>query len=320
MDIYPKDLGHGNYARVLNNRRTIAGLRHKLTPRVASSFSPKPLTLMRKIWMYGTKTEKQTAEHATPAFDLCNSAVFQVIPTEFRWTFWKVVGIFFLVTYLWPLLILYFGILKPRMIFKEMHLKLNYDDLAALANETRDPLADDFFRLVEATIKMPKAENPQDLEKMQTAFYALGNSINLLPLLEVMTEDAVQLKAEAQSLVRQAKIETDQVVAASFQRRAEAILQRAASADHNNMIARRSQVLRDELREQIRALRASLTTTSLSTDHYAGKLADVAASIQQIAGQANSVAAAQAELESAYSAPVPIALSIAKTQVPRRTS
>ena len=318
MDIYPKDLGNSNYADVLNNRRPLVSLRHKLTPTQVSSFSPMPLTLIRKIWMYGTAVEGQAAEYATPAFGLCNLAVFQWIPAGFRWSFWKVVGVFFLVTYLWPLLLLYFGILKPRSIFQDIHTKLSYDDLAALGNATQDPLKTDFLRLVEATIQLPGGENTQDVEKMQRAFYALGNSISLLPLLNVTAEDADVLKAEAQTLVRQARTEADPVVAASFQRRADAILQRAASAEHNSTIVRRSQVLRDELLEQIRALRASLTTTSLSTEHHAGRLADVAAGIQQVAGQANSIAAAQAEIENTYAAPAPIPVSIATTRVPRR--
>ncbi len=325
MDIYPQDLGHRNYATVLNNRRSLVGLRHKLTVKNLS-FSPTPLTLMRKIWIHKLPLDEKVAEHATPAFDLCHLANIQWKPTNIRWTFLKmVVLVFFVLPFVFyasplliPILLLYFGVLKPRAVIKEMHQKLDRNELIVLINTSGDPLATDFFKLVGATTQTSEAVSLQDAEKMRTALYTLGNSIAFLPLLDVATENADALKIGAQTLVQQAKIETDPVVAASFQRRAEAILQRAASAEYNNTVARRSQVLRDELREQIKALRASLTTTTLNSDHHSGRLADVAASIQQIAGQANSVAAAQAEIENTYVSPAPIPVSIAKAQVLRR--
>lgn len=329
MDIYPQDLGNSNYADVLNKRGIAVSAAYKLTPRAAFSFSPAPVTLMQRLWVNGATIEEEAAEHAAPAFDLCGQAAVQIWPAGFRWFSWKVIVAVWLIgvllspvhyfwpypLYLCPLLALYLGFLKPRMVFKRMHLKLNYDDFAALA-KTRDPLAGDFFRLVAAATKMCEAENSQDSKRIRRAFYELGNSISLLPPLEVAAEDAVQLQAQALLLEEQAKVETDPVVAASFQRRAEAVLQRAALAGPNNMISRRSQILRNELQEQIGVLRASLTAMSLNANHDAGGLADVAAIIQQIAGQASSAAAAQAELESAYAAPV--SLSIAKAQVSRR--
>lgn len=318
MDIYPQDLGNSNYANVLNIRRISVRARHRLTPKTISTSPSMPWTPMRKLWTYGFPIDDQVAEYATPAFDVCNSAAVQWIPADFRWTFVKMLVFAFLVlpleVYILPFQLLYYGWLKPRMIMKEMHQRLNHDDLLAVANATSDPLAVDFFKLVEAAVHMPGVVSQEDSEKMRAALYSLGNSISLLPMLEVTTQDAARLKAEAQSLVGQAKTEPDPVVAASFQRRADAILQRAASADHSNTILRRSQVLRDELREQIWALRASMTTTTLNTDHHAGRLADVAANIQQIAGQANSVAAAQAELENAYLQAVPLPSSVAQAQ------
>ena len=325
MDIYPQDLGNSNHANVLNIRSISVRARHRLTPKITSTSFSTPWTPIRRLWTYGLSIDDQVAESATPAFDVCNSVAVQWIPTDFRWTFVKVLLFAFLVLplepYILPFQLLYYGWLKPRTIMKEMYQRLNHDDTLALTNATSDPLAADFFKLVEVAVHMPGVVSREDLGRVRAAFCSLGNSISLLPMLQVTTQDAARLKAEAHSFVEHAKTEPDPVVAASFQRRADAILQRAESADHSNTVLRRSQVLRDELREQIWALRASMTTAALNTDHHAGRLADVAANIQQIAGQANSVAAAQAELESAYLQAVPQPSSVAQAhriQLPQR--
>lgn len=281
---------------------------------------------MRKLWVYRLPLDGKVAEHATPAFELCHLANVQWKPSNIRWTFPRVfVLVFFVLPFLVyasplliPLLLLYFGVLKPRIVIKEMHQKLDKNELIVLINSSRDPLATDFFKLVGATTQTSETVGLQDAEKMRTALYSLGNSIAFLPLLDVTSENPDALQSEARILVQQAKTEADPVIAASFQRRADAILHRATSAEYNNTVARRSQVLRDELRDQIKALRASLITTSLGSNHHSNRLSDVAASIQQIAGQANSVAAAQAEIEKSCVSPMPVSVSIEKAQVSRR--
>lgn len=324
MDVFPQDLGDDNYASVLNARRTEVSARHKLTSSQVLAFKAQPLTPMRRLWMRGLGVDEQDAEHATPAFHLCNRAAVQWLPSGFRWTFPSAVAVAaalgtLVAFWLWPLALLWFGFFKPRRVLQEMHRRLSCDDLAWQVITARDPLLVSFFELVEKAVQYPPVAGAQDDIRFRQALSSLGNSIALLPPLKVVPENAAHLTSEAEMLELKAAVEPDQVVAASYQRRAEATHQRAQLADYTHTIFRRSQALRDELQEQVLVMETSLAAEALGSEYHAGKLAEVAAGIQEVAGRVHAETAAHAELEGAYARPVAVSIRQDAPPAPRRT-
>ena len=135
--------------------------------------------------------------------------------------------------------------------------------------------------------------------EIRRVILTLGEAVSALP--DPMTEnDTVSdIVGDAENLTEQARREQDTVVAQSLLRQAEAHLTRAHALDNNRKLLRRTQVLRDELIAQIRAVRTLLPTLgddSITAATDFSRLVGVAATVQSIASEATSVAEARQEL------------------------
>lgn len=120
---------------------------------------------------------------------------------------------------------------------------------------------------------------------------------------ELISDDPDALKAEAARLTKDAQAEPDSVIAASLWRRADSLARRADTAARTLMLLRRNQALRDEVAEQIDALRTSLTAFRVGGRQSATELADLAASIHRVALEANAITTARAEIDTLLSQP-----------------
>ena len=112
------------------------------------------------------------------------------------------------------------------------------------------------------------------------------------------------LRAEAQTQIENAQGETDAVIAASLRRRAESLLRRADTAAKTLLLLRRNRALRDEVNEQIKALRTSLTALQIGGRQSTPELSGLAASIHRVALEANAVTVARAEVDTLLSQPL----------------
>ncbi len=95
------------------------------------------------------------------------------------------------------------------------------------------------------------------------------------------------------------------MIAASLHRRTEALQGQIETMSRVKIIMRRNMALRDELADQIGALRTSLTAAALDQDGGGPELALLAASIRRVASEANAVTAARVEVDTLLSQPIP---------------
>ena len=112
----------------------------------------------------------------------------------------------------------------------------------------------------------------------------------------------------------EAATESDPVVAESLERRIGALEYALRSADRSALLARRSHALREEMRAQIQAVRVGLATLRDGAGDV-GRFSTIADSVRRVAGEANAVADARAELDAASSAP-----ALPRTKVADRPS
>ncbi len=151
-----------------------------------------------------------------------------------------------------------------------------------------------------APLRPGQAETERDARE---AIRALGAAIDALPprsLADVPNGHAA-LEATAARLAAEATGESDPVVAASLGRRAEALRGQAETVARVRVLLRRNSTLREELADQIGALRTSLTAAALGGDDSGPEMAGLAARIRRVASEANAVTAARVEVDALLS-------------------
>nr|MDQ2686373.1 hypothetical protein [Armatimonadota bacterium] len=153
----------------------------------------------------------------------------------------------------------------------------------------QDPLMRAFLKLIRTILAVPATLDTSAEQEIRNAVAALATAITSLPPPEAVSvgpdrmalrerldegvdlspasvqtdDDPAALQAEANHLRQRASTETDPVIRASLQRRAESQKRRAETAAQTQMLLRRNQALRDEVAEQIGALRTNLTAFSV---------------------------------------------------------
>lgn len=178
-------------------------------------------------------------------------------------------------------------------------------EVGFLREGIQDPLARDYLALVRTILAVPSPQSVAAEQELRGAVHALGVAIESLPLhgREVTTEDPQGLRAEAGQLAAEAQNESDPVICASRQRRAESLLRRADTATKTVILLRRNQALREEVAEQINALRTNLNAFSVGGEQSVHELASLAASIQSVTVEANAITSARAEIDALLNAP-----------------
>ena len=149
------------------------------------------------------------------------------------------------------------------------------------------------------SITMAATPDAEAEHEVRNALQALGTTVLALPADDPKTasDDPTALRAEAAKLENEVQSEPDAVIRASLHRRAESLTRRADTAARTLLLLRRNQALRQETGEQMDALRTSLTAFRVGGRQSAPELAELAASIQRVAQEANAITAARAEVD-----------------------
>ncbi len=152
------------------------------------------------------------------------------------------------------------GQVAPQESYKKwMSTQLHTAELDEILNEEHDPLYKSFVLLIRDAISQKNL--PRDTEDNVTAaITALGAAIHRLPDTGTALDpvDSATLRDQAQQLIDQATVESDNVIRDSLVRRSDALIRSADSADETHQWLRRTAYLRQELDAQITSLRHSL--------------------------------------------------------------
>ena len=193
----------------------------------------------------------------------------------------------------------YSAVVRPRRVFRRMHGALTERDVQQLREQVRDPVAGEYLSVAELLISLPAAPDAESDRNLRRALSALGEAIEELPQQNPRAAlgNPSQMRDQAARLSGAGIRESDPVVAASLARQAQSLARRAETVYNIAVLLRRNETLRDEVSEQIEALRTSIAAFSVGSRHSPHDLADLAASIQHVAEEASAIAVARTELE-----------------------
>ncbi len=199
---------------------------------------------------------------------------------------------------------LYFMARSPK-IRQRLPLPLSKYEVQTVRQQAGDALRQHYLDLALSVIALPDTKDETANREVRDAITALATAVEALPPEQsVVSDDPPSLRAEAQAQIENAQGEADPVIAASLRRRAESLLRRADTAAKTLLLLRRNRALRDEVNEQIKALRTSLTALQIGGRQSAPELPGLAASIHRVALEANAVTVARAEVDTLLSQPV----------------
>ena len=169
-------------------------------------------------------------------------------------------------------------------------------EVEALRGSTADELELAYLRLVMDTVQQGVA--PDAADRVRAALRAVGEAIDLLPAVALPRASVDALRAEAAQAQAEARAETDGVVAASHERRAEALERSASAAQRSQILMRRAAALRGEMLAQIESLRLGLVGFETASGDVSS-LTSLADAVRAVAEESVSVADARTELDAA---------------------
>lgn len=288
MDVYPQDLGKKNCERVLNHRAAFSpGVAEWAAPRGASQRPFLRLETVGAIFL----------------LSFCLFIAFHL----------PLLSLFVVLLSVWALSAGGVRIVRrlrrttsrPRRR-KENRQCLTLPDVLRLREVGDDPLQGKYLDLVQTALLLPPLSEAAVGQTVRAAIHALGSAVEGLPRhsSSLLSDNPGILSAEADRLAARARTETDTVIAASLDRRAESHARRAETVMRAQTLLRRNEALRDEMGDQIEALRTSLIASGITQEIEDAGLGELAANVQRIATEVNALSAARAEVEEAlHSAP-----------------
>jgi hypothetical protein len=174
-------------------------------------------------------------------------------------------------------------------------------EIEALNVAGQDDLEQAYLRLVVDAVRQGIA--PEAAEGVRAALRAVGEAIEQLPAIAVPRMSVEALRAEAARASAEAASEKDSVVAASHERRADALERSATAAQRSEVLMRRAAALREEMKAQIESLRLGLVGFETASGDVS-TLVSLADAVRTVAVESVSVADARTELEGSLSGPV----------------
>ena len=195
------------------------------------------------------------------------------------------------------------GYLRGRVVdrnkLSKQHTgKVTTEEISLISKEETNSLGVDYLGLVSQLVLIRSFQDTTVEQSIRSALRDIGFGVARLPgqPSEELLLDARTFQEEASRLTAKAAHESDLIVAASFQRQADARNQRADAISRNSALARRNQILRHEMGEHIQTLKTMLNTMALQDSGDGHDLAALAANIQQVATEARSLTEAKKEL------------------------
>ncbi len=168
-----------------------------------------------------------------------------------------------------------------------------------------DELERAYLRLVISAVRQPVL--PETAMRVRAALQAIGEAIDRLPPGTMPRAEAGALFAEAAQAQAEAQTEQDAVVAASYERKAEALHRSALAVQRSQTLMRRAAALREEMLAQIESLRLGLAGFDTGSGDV-GSLASLADAVRGVAAESMAVTDARAELDGSLAGP-PAALT-----------
>lgn len=169
-------------------------------------------------------------------------------------------------------------------------------EIEALQAGAPDELEQAFLRLVLDAVRQGVA--PEAADRVRAAVRAVGETIDALPIVAVPRASVDTLRAEAAQAQAEAQAEPDSVVAASHERRADALERSASAAQRSQTLMRRASALRGEMLAQIESLRLGLAGFEMASGDVSS-LVMLADAVRVVAEESVSVTDARAELDAA---------------------
>jgi hypothetical protein len=200
-----------------------------------------------------------------------------------------------------------FGFLGPGITLKRCHAKqVNIADVDRLLALTQGNEVETAYLHLVRDALLQAGLSADAAQSLRDALRTLGDAIDRLPPAPPPGSDAEALREELAQVQAEAAAESDPVIAASLERRIGALEYALRSADRSALLAKRANALREEMRAQIQAVRVGLVVLRDGAGEV-NNFASLAASVRRVAGEANAIADARAELDSyvAPSAPTP---------------
>ena len=180
--------------------------------------------------------------------------------------------------------------------------KVTEQEISFVSKSETDSLKKDYLGIVSALISMPSLSTMSEEQSIRNAVRSLGLAIEKLPMqpADGAFVDPAALRAEAAGLTAKAENEADPVVAASLFRQTDAMRRRAETTARTASLARRNQILRQEIAGQINAFQTSIAAVSMNGSQEVADFEALAASVAQVAQEADALADARAELDAAF--------------------
>ena len=181
---------------------------------------------------------------------------------------------------------------------KQRTRKVTAQEISLIGKAENDSLKIGHLGLVSDLVSMRPFQDPTVEQSIRSAIRDISCGVARLPgqPADDLLLDAETFREEASRLTAKAARESDPIVAASFQRQAEARNQRAEAVARNSALARRNQILRHEMGEHIQALKTMLDAMALEESGEGCGLAALAANVQQVAIEARSLTESKKEL------------------------
>lgn len=190
-----------------------------------------------------------------------------------------------------------FGFLLPGHLLQRFcRPPVSAAEIKDLESSALDDLESAYLRLIADAVKQDIA--PDAADRVRAALRAVGEAIDLLPAVALPRAGVDALRAEAAQAQAEARAETDGVVAASHERRAEALERSASAAHRSQILMRRAAALRGEMLAQIESLRLGLVGFETASGDVSS-LASLADAVRAVAEESVSVADARTELDAA---------------------
>lgn len=189
MNIFPEDLGTGNYQQVLRYRAQIRGFWQIAEPEQTTV----SLSSIHHRWIKGSDIDEQTAKYAWPAFALCHLwqhiivtlvvLIFIAICVGVGY-FWfqprhlvsEVIGGTGIIVFVAGLILGNFVL--PRGIFGSLHGNVSQREVARLRQKATDTLKQNYFEIVWEVTKLPQQIDETLTHNIRRSLCALGNAVD----------------------------------------------------------------------------------------------------------------------------------------------
>ena len=173
-------------------------------------------------------------------------------------------------------------------------------EVKALNVAGQDDLTQAYLHLIADAVRQSIV--PEAAEGVRAALQSVGEAIEQLPAVAVPRTSVEALRVEAAMALTEALAEKDSVVAASHERRADALERSASAAERSEVLMRRAAALREEMKAQIESLRLGLVGFETAAGDVSS-LVSLADAVRTVAVESVSVADARTELDHSLSGP-----------------